>query len=1114
MPTLSSNIVKRQIASVHDVEEALARQAVYGGDLVTNLLELTHVHEAELAAVIAESLGLEAAPAGELPPAPERVRRLLPGDVAQRYGLCPLQEVDGKLVVAVSEPLPLEVVSDLEFSLGLPLVQHASTLVRVQQAVARDYGLALDRRIARVLAKLAGEPDPHPSVPVLEAAGEFESATGMAVHQPMSFEPDPVLTEGPVASPPTTQPYALDPATHIKVAVPARLAQEALPRVEAEAPTHVAEAPAQVEAEAPAQVQAEAPAEVEAEAPTHVAEAPAQVQAEASAKQDESAPAAVEAVAAPEATKVEAPPARSAPRNAHFDLFALARGERQRPREKRRRGPYTLAMAEEDLLDAETRDEVVSAFFDFSAQYFEYAALFAVHGDIAEGKNAQGAGAPRAKVQAIGVPLDLPSTLSDVAAHDAYRLTRLSASGIDAGLAKDLERRPGPLVLVLPIRVRNRTVLVFYGDHGSNDVALDAIGDVISFAPLVAAALERLILRKKERARGEPSVAARPSLPRQRRAELPTRGERASALAHVLETPWSRPPPAPPPKETAASVPPLARPVISVGPTRSSASVPVAAPRTSAPAQSPSLRPIIPFSRTPIPSSFAPNAPPHEPAPSTRKSFPDDRAGEQASEPHTQRGLGKTAVDEPEAHEPHELETTQRYRMPADEIERALAEEQQRKEARSKPPPRPHTTPPEVKAVTAPPPPVAPIGAPLVAPAGAPTNERPETTVGEAPPRADGPSVTVEAEESIEIDEPTFREDEVAGEAPDLALVSETLHEDEYEEMPAAENRRHEDSAPLAPLSRSIAHSARPLPLAGNSVELRLPAVIVDIAQDTEDLVARLASGDASAADRLVQIGAAAVPGLVGAFPGPITSELRRTSGEGPARASDCGPILKVLARIGPKAAGVLAVRSNDKDSVTRAWATRLLGEMPCLDAARAVTRRFVDDDAEVRRAALAAGRMLQAHPATGVVLASTLSEMLLDSTRQDRLQHMVIEAIADLREARAVPALATLLATGSPEIQRSAHWALVVLARTDYADNAAAWDEWWRVNSSRHRIEWLIDALMHESQEIRRAAGDELKSLTKEYFGYYDDLPARERERAQKRYRDWWDSKGKARFT
>jgi hypothetical protein len=28
------------VASVHDVEEALARQSMYGGDLVTNLLEL------------------------------------------------------------------------------------------------------------------------------------------------------------------------------------------------------------------------------------------------------------------------------------------------------------------------------------------------------------------------------------------------------------------------------------------------------------------------------------------------------------------------------------------------------------------------------------------------------------------------------------------------------------------------------------------------------------------------------------------------------------------------------------------------------------------------------------------------------------------------------------------------------------------------------------------------------------------------------------------------------------------------------------------------------------------------------------------------------------------
>ena len=50
----------------------------------------------------------------------------------------------------------------------------------------------------------------------------------------------------------------------------------------------------------------------------------------------------------------------------------------------------------------------------------------------------------------------------------------------------------------------------------------------------------------------------------------------------------------------------------------------------------------------------------------------------------------------------------------------------------------------------------------------------------------------------------------------------------------------------------------------------------------------------------------------------------------------------------------------------------------------------------------------------------------------------------------------------------------------------------------------------MHEQAALRAAAGEELKTITKEYFGYYDDLPKRERERAQSRYREWWNSVGR----
>ncbi len=942
MPTLSSNIVKHAVASVSDVEEALARQAQYGGDLATNLLELASVSETRLSQVIAESAELEPAPAGELPTSTEKVRRLVPGDLAQRYCLYPLEVAQGKLIVAVSEPVSAEVLADLEFALGLGIAQRATTLVRVQQAIARDYGLAIEQRVERVLARLDGRPDPHPSVPAAA----------------------PDAPDAPQAEPAPEKPIE----------------------------------------------------EAAAAAEPVVAEVPSP------------------------ATRTSIPP-RSLP---NIDLLAMARAERQARRQRRRLGPYTLSMAESDLLEAKSRDEVVGAFYDFAAQYFEYSALFAVQADLAEGRDAHGSGAPRAKVRSVGVPLDLPSSLALATTSDSFRLVRFSPSGLDGTLIKDLERRPGPAVLLLPIRVRRRAVLVLYGDHGDQDVTLDSVGDLISFAPLVAAALERLIRRRKEQARGEaPSVDPFQRV-RTRQAERPSREERANTLASVLETYPSRPPPedphaGEPARLTALSSPPLARPVISVGPGRRtpvpsslSGAVHVALsdpPRPSAPPLPPafSLRPLPALSRTPVPSSLAPGAPPQprrllSPLPE-QIATPDE--GWEAPEPA-------------------------RPLVTVSEFERSET------------------------------------------PIAMPTPPAPGSVVPLVPPPAEIRTGS-------------------AGEAPELSIGSELvgpmddLHEEELISQPGV---------PVAPMSRSLSHSARPLPLPGSTEELRLPTVIVDLAHDTEDLVERAILGDEEAAARLIKIGAAAVPALVGAFPGPITSELRKGVGEGPPRASDCGPLLKILARIGPKAAGVLSVRSNDHAPSTRAWATRLLGELPCMDAARAVSRRFVDEDADVRRAALAAGRQLQPHATAGNVLATCLSEMLLDASRHDRLQHMIIETIADLREARAIPALATLLAAGSADVQRSAHWALVVLARTDYGDNAAAWDEWWRANASRHRVEWLIDALMHEQQDIRRSAGDELKSLTKEYFGYYDDLPPRERERAQTRYREWWESKGKARFT
>ncbi|HVR19276.1 MAG TPA: hypothetical protein VMS65_06265, partial [Polyangiaceae bacterium] len=353
---------------------------------------------------------------------------------------------------------------------------------------------------------------------------------------------------------------------------------------------------------------------------------------------------------------------------------------------------------------------------------------------------------------------------------------------------------------------------------------------------------------------------------------------------------------------------------------------------------------------------------------------------------------------------------------------------------------------------------------------------------------------------------------------PDISI--ETLSDAEGAEAALLSGERFSQiptppgGVPLAQNSRSAAHSARPLPPRGDSVELALPTVMVDAGRDLKELLDDLVHGDPSAGDRLVEAGSAAVPVLVAAFPGPIDEgPSSRRGGHGEPPASECGPVLRTLARIGQKSIPFLVVRTNDADPKVRSYATRLLGELPSLESALAIARRFYDGDVDVRRSALAAARLLANAPDALEALVAELGGMAEDRGKPTGVRLMAMETLAELRQAQAVSHLVRVLTDNPVDVVQAARRTLVTLARHDVGASSAAWAEWWRHNSSRHRIEWLIDALTDESSELRRAAGEELKAQTREYFGYYDDLPPGERAHAQQKYREWWEARGKARF-
>ena len=862
--SLSSLIVQREVATMRQVEEALARQVIYGGDLVTNLLEVARVDEGVLTRLLAESMRLTAAPTGELPVAEERVYALVPPEMAAQRSVVPL-ELDGeKLVLAVTEPMPGDLEEQLAFALGMTIEQRAAPAVRVKQAIARIYGVPLERRMQRLVARLSGGAPGSGSMP-----------------PPLGTVPSVMEPPRPPSAPPAGRSTARN-----------FLAAKA------------------VASDPPAQ----APDEPPPASPLALSAPPAA------------------ADPAPEGTD-SAPP--SAPIVPERRTGLLQREVPQSVRSaRRRRGPVTFETAKHEAEEAADRDALLDLFFDFSRQFFDYSVMFLVHGDIAEGRDAFGAGASRERVVGIGVPLDLPGLISGVRDRRSAMITRAPADGLEAELLSDLQRARDAEMAIVPLVVRTRAVAILVGDCGDHGIDRPSVQQIIAFASVIGKAFERIIVRKKLDgfiAGSQGAVSGRVD---------------ASLVSSTLAKKASRPPAflsseggtgsAPPPQANIASVRPILGPPI---------------PREEPPDSRPRARP--------------PSEPPTRPA------------------------------------------------MPA---------------------------------------------LPVVT--------------------SQGPAADADAR----------------------MLFDELGWDSAVEDIPPP------------PPSAAIAVPPHRPPLRHTDPPNELPSVIVDMDRELAAIVERLAQGviDEQAEGELLRQGERAMRVLMAYFPGPLLFERSKIAvTTPPPRPSECGPILRLVTRERKVALPFVLEKLSDQDTEIRGWATHALSELPYPEAIEPLMLRLRDVDLSTRVSAayaLAAVARLYPDEVRAGVLAVAHSADPIDRAAAMRV-------MGELREPSLVPDLVRALADGDEAVVASAHASLVLVTRQDFGLDARPWLRWWELSGSRNRIEWLIDALTHEVSEIRRAAGEELRAVSKEYFGYASDLPQRDRERAQQRYRDWGAPEGGARF-
>ena len=155
MSTFGSLLVQDHIVGVNEIEQALQRQVIYGGDLACNLLELGIASESVLTEYMARSMGLSPLVTDLVAGADPAAIRKIPWTVATTNEFVPVRIDGDRLVVAVSSPIKEESAEELSFLLGFDFDQFFVFGFRLAMARNRYYGIPMPARFRALQERLA-----------------------------------------------------------------------------------------------------------------------------------------------------------------------------------------------------------------------------------------------------------------------------------------------------------------------------------------------------------------------------------------------------------------------------------------------------------------------------------------------------------------------------------------------------------------------------------------------------------------------------------------------------------------------------------------------------------------------------------------------------------------------------------------------------------------------------------------------------------------------------------------------------------------------------------------------------------------------------------------------
>ncbi|MEW6684939.1 MAG: type IV-A pilus assembly ATPase PilB [Candidatus Edwardsbacteria bacterium] len=138
---LGEMLLKAGLISPEQLDKALKEQETAGGRLGSNLVKLGFISEEEITKFLSQQYGVPAVNLSDYK-IDAQILKLIPTQIAQKYGVIPISRLGRVLTVAMVNPSDILAIEDIKFSTGFEVHPVVASETAVWKTIDKHYGSA------------------------------------------------------------------------------------------------------------------------------------------------------------------------------------------------------------------------------------------------------------------------------------------------------------------------------------------------------------------------------------------------------------------------------------------------------------------------------------------------------------------------------------------------------------------------------------------------------------------------------------------------------------------------------------------------------------------------------------------------------------------------------------------------------------------------------------------------------------------------------------------------------------------------------------------------------------------------------------------------------------